>query len=85
LKWCLQDRPSCCIAAPAEDENINMPIKFPLSKRGLGGFEILPALSLRGAQRRGNLFEPFFPSEEEGVFLPDMIRISFIPIPQFNK
>ena len=38
----------------------------PFRKRGLGGFEIIPAPSLRGAQRRGNLlrilsFIFFFP------------------------
>ena len=34
-----QDRPSCCIAAPDEDENINSGTNLPLSKRGSGGFE----------------------------------------------
>ena len=45
-----QDRPSCCLAAPDEDENTYL------------------NPSLRGAQRRGNLYHPLSHSEESGVF-----------------
>ncbi|NLJ39620.1 MAG: hypothetical protein GX432_12805 [Candidatus Atribacteria bacterium] len=41
--------PHTTFMAPNEDENTNSGISFPLSKRGLGGFEFIPAPSLRGA------------------------------------
>jgi hypothetical protein len=41
----------------------------PFIKRGLGGFEIIPAPSLRGAQRRGNLSHQIC-HYEESVFFP---------------
>ena len=77
--------PHATCAAPIKDKNIIQKSISPFSKGGEGDlkFFLLCHCEERPMQRV-NLIESFFPSEEEG-FLPDMIRISFIPIPQFNK